>query len=703
MQAALNNLSEPPPPKVNPLKGVDLSAPAGGDVHVTGGTGNASTSRAVLVSGDGSKDREASSASGAPADGIIKVDFQGAEPTEDGSVRLNFDNAEIKTVAKAVLGDVLNLNYMIDPRVTGTISLASRKPIARRDLLALIESALRATNATLVQQGSVYRILPSTESTGLGHASVGEEAAPGYGLTVLPLENISAEAVTKILEGFGARQGAVKVDTAHNLLIVQGTSAERKSLVDDAVAFDVDWMRRQSAGMFPVSNAEPEEMIEELSKVVDTSNVKLQPIPRLNAILAVAPTMDAIRRVSSWIKRFDRTDKNETGVHVYQLRYGDARKITAIVSNMFGAGSSGGSSSSDTGTAQIAPGAGLISAGAPAAPTTPGLGATSGLGATPTQATSGSKHSANQPNNQLASGDLSGANAKIRINADVSTNSIVVYASAPDYKMVEHAIMQLDKQMTSVEIEATVAEVTLNNQLQYGVQALLSSTANGNTGSLSLLTAALPLQRAIPGANLVLGADTNPHLVINALRAMTDVNVLSSPSLVVVDGEPAVLQVGDEVPVQTSVASQVTAPGAPIVQSIDFRDTGIILRVTPHIRKNSVLVDIEQEISSVVDNTNSTSLTPTISQRKVKSTINVTSGQTVLLAGLISDEHDLGKNGLPFVYDVPILGDALSQATKTHKRTELIIFIKPQIIRGSVDAQKISEEMRGRMQDFGHW
>jgi general secretion pathway protein D len=253
-----------------------------------------------------------------------------------------------------------------------------------------------------------------------------------------------------------------------------------------------------------------------------------------------------------------------------------------------------------------------------------------------------------------------------------------------------------------VAIDATVAEITLKDELQYGVQFFLKSKFKGNEGSIGF-GASDVLSRVIPGGNLVLGSNQDPRVVINALRQITDVNVLSSPALVVLDNQQAMLQVGDEVPIATRSEVGVIVPNAPVVNNIEMRNTGVILKVTPRVNANGVVtLDIVQEISNVVKNSADTAtLTPTISQRKVQSSVAVASGQTVLLGGLISNRSEKNRSGLPILSELKFIGDIFSQNTGSSERTELIIFIRPQIIRDGIDAQLVAEELRSKLSIIG--
>jgi general secretion pathway protein D len=294
----------------------------------------------------------------------------------------------------------------------------------------------------------------------------------------------------------------------------------------------------------------------------------------------------------------------------------------------------------------------------------------------------------------------------VRIAADAVNNAVLIYANQENYRIVERTLQQLDRPQLQVAIDATIAEVTLNDNLSYGVQFFLNSSNVGlpantgsivNTASVAANDAGALLSQALPGFNFLAGTQARPQIILNALHAVTDVKVLSTPSLVVINNQFATLQVGDSIPVTTGSATVLNSNNT-LVNTIDYRNTGIILRVAPRVNANgNVLLDIEQEISSVADNANASSLTPTVSERKVKSSIAVASGQTVLLAGLISETQNRSRSGIPVLDQVPGLGELFSNHTGTGQRTELIIFIRPQIIRNGGDARRIAEELRAKM------
>jgi general secretion pathway protein D len=406
------------------------------------------------------------------------------------------------------------------------------------------------------------------------------------------------------------------------------------------------------------------------------------------------------------------------------MRYGDARQVAALLNDIFVSGSSG---AVDSPANQLAPGAGI------AASSSSRSNATSNPPIAAPNAAPGPQAAAGSPSNfetrfadasggRLGSGSfttgrggpLSGSGSgnsavpilpNVRIAADAVNNSLLIYANPENYRIIERTLQQIDRPQLQVAIDATVAEITLNDRLSYGVQFYLNSKDVGlkpDQGSVLNTAANVVLNRALPGFNFLVGAEAQPRVILDALRAVTDVKVLSTPSVVVVDNQFASLQVGDQVPITTQTAQVVNVANAPIVNNIDYRNTGVILRVAPRINANgNVLLDVEQEISAVANNAAAGTLTPTISQRKVRSSIAVASGQTVLLAGLISERHDRSRQGIPGLSDIPFLGDFLAQQSGTLSRTELIIFIRPQIIRNGVDAARVAEQLRYKMRGVG--
>jgi general secretion pathway protein D len=648
---------------------------------------------------------------------------------------LNFENTPVELVAKAVLGDILGVGYIIDPRVQGTISLSSGRPVSKSDAVFVLENALRLSGAALVRSNGGYRLVPQGDAVGAGELDAADRTEPGYGVSVVPLRYVSAQTLLKLVDSFGTKPGMVRADASRNVILIQGSGSERRNAIDLVVGFDADWMRGQSVGIFPIQNSSPEPIIAELEKIMDSgeggigqSVVKLQTIERMNAVLAVTKKPDLLHRIETWVRRLDNADTGRSGVYIYRLKYGEARAIARVLNDIFGGGGGSGSSL-DSAPSQIAPGSGILTSSSgtnrgSAGSTGHGLSAfttaSQRLAAAGDGESRGGQGAASQPGQfDMRGGGLfgpPGAGALgggapmvqgVRITADAANNTLYIYANQENYRIIERTLRQVDRPQLQVGIETTVAEVTLNDELSYGVQFFITSKNLGlpaNKGSAlnasdppSLASQALngAISRAFPGFNFLIGPELKPSMILDALHTITDTKILSNPSVVVLDNEVATLQVGDDVPVQTGSATVLTTNNT-VVNTIDYRSTGIILRVVPRINANgNVRLEIEQEISEAPQT--ATSLTPTFSQRRVRSVVVVASGQTVLLAGLVKEVRSGTRGGIPILDQIPGLGAAFSHNDQTGTRTELIIFIRPQIIRDGRDAQFLAEELRSKL------
>lgn len=651
--------------------------------------------------------------------------LQQAAFTKGEGVEMNFEGADVQTVAKTLLGDILQLNFVVDPRVQGNVTLASAGPISRKDVLPAFESVLKMQNAAIVRSGDLVKVVPMAEAGG-GAISVGT-GEPGYGVSLVPLRYTSASTVAKTAESFMTRPGAIRVVPSRNLLMVQGTTSERQAALDVVSTFDVEWLQNQSVGVYPLKSTSPETMIGELERVFETSDgglgqgvIRFQPISRMNAVMVVTKNPKLLAQTTQWVRRLDRSDATGTTLRTFKLKNGKATEVAKILNDIFGQRSGSG----DSATKQIAPGVDSAHARMDALDRGSSMSGPNASGGV-TNASTGSdsrnagtiaaafESFAGRKNSDAdASAGSSGAIPRgtfqnLRITADAANNSIVVYSNQEDYRVVERALRDIDRPLMQVAIDATVAEVTLTDELQFGVQAFLTSKDVGlgkNNGALSVLSAGQDaaqgalLQKVAPGLNLLLGSASQPRVILNALSNITDVKVLSSPSIVALDNQPALLQVGDEVPITTSSATVLANSATPIVNTISMRNTGVILKVLPHVHANgSVQLEVDQEISNIV-NADKETLTPTISQRRVHSTVSVNSGQTVLLAGLISERSQQTKSGIPGLREIKFLGDVFGNTSSTKTRSEIIIFIKTQVIRNGVDASAVTEEFRDRLQ-----
>ncbi len=658
-----------------------------------------------------------------------------------GAIELNFEDAGIPTVAKTILGDLLGLTYSVDPRVQGRMTLAAGRPMARAEALSLFETALRMNGAALLVHDGVYSVVPASEVRQPGsparYADIANAAgAVGSAFSLYAPRHGQATSLKTILEPLYPVQGMIQADAERNLLIVSGTGEERRAVIEAAQGFDQDFLAGQSVGVFPLSRATPAEVIDELSMIYAIkggadSNVRFLPVDRMRAVLVVARRAAVLEQAGAWIRRLDQGGDGERTINVHPLQHAKAADLARVLSRLFGggAGDSGSPLAPNVQGARLsvdmagaasggtAPGVASATPGTPATSFSSGSSGASVGGSTTGStgaASGGGLSSARTVRNSAAfgAGDSSGSefgatggggNAP-RIAAHTTSNSLVVYATPAEYRLIQAAIGKLDIVPQQVMIEATIAEVTLNDSLRYGVQYFLKGNGFANVKGSALgfdSNDKAGLQSLLPGFNAVLGSVTDPRVVISALDSITNVKVVSSPQVVVEDNQQALLKVGDKVPVITQQVVSTTTTNAPLVNAIEFRDTGVILSVTPRVNADgTVSIDVVQEVSAVSRSADTGTLTPTISQRRIESAISVRNGQTVALGGLISEDDQGGRSGVPLLSDVPVVGELFSYNDRSRKRTELIVFITPRIIRDSNDARRVTEELMGRLRSL---
>ncbi len=636
-------------------------------------------------------------------------------------VTLNFVNADAREVAKAVLGDLLGLNYVVDPRVQTTVTVQTSRPLDRAELLPTLEVIFRASALDLSEVQGIYRIQPIDGSRAGRSAETGAVAralGAGGGVHVMALRFASAAELQKLLEPVVPPGLVLRADTTRNQLVIAGPRDELPAIVDLADSFDVDWLAGTSYALYPLQSGVARSLATDLERIFGDVEqgpaagvVRFLPVERMNAILVISTSPDYLARAQQWIERLDRGgDEDTLGLHVYSVQNSRAADLAAVLAELFSPRdvravlpqTSPALVQSEMRTGEAAPSGG----GA----------ATAERGAEPRSSASSASASAQQ-NRQYAaqappsrgagppagSSPLLGFDAfgrggqrdqQVRIVADEKNNALVIYAKPRDYRMIEAAIRRLDVVPQQVMIEATIVEVTLNDNLRYGLQWFFR---NGNFDAILTQSATSAVSAINPGFNFTYSGGS-ARAILSALADVTDLNVVSSPQVLVLDHQTAVLQVGDQVPVPVQQAQSVTDPAAPLVNSIEYRDTGVILRVTPRVNATGqIILEIVQEVSDVVRTTTSDINAPTISQRRIASTVSVQNGDTIGLGGLIRDGTTRSRTGIPILSDIPVLGLLFSERRVEKARTELLVMLTPRAIRNPAEARDITEEMRQRL------
>ncbi|RLJ60743.1 general secretion pathway protein D [Litoreibacter meonggei] len=605
----------------------------------TGGGSKVDDLRAALTGGSGSSRRLGtdnflgdSTASGGGARNLVDV-------TSDGEITLNLINVPIEEAARAVLGDALGKNYSIKPGVTGSVTLQTTRPLSKKALLETFDTILELNGATM-QIGSDLITIVQAGNAPRRISKVGGPGGIGARVVAVPLEFIGTTEMIRLLEPIAGSSVELQPIPKRNILLVSGTRDEISAAIEAVNVFDVDVLKGKSVGLYRVKAAEPEAVVDELNLIFETGDggalqnvVNFIPSQRLNAVLVVTSRKSYLSEAEKWIRDLDKTAGGaKRRPVVYSLQNRSAVELAPILEGML---------------------------------------------------------------DQVAEAEEAPVQGIAKVVADGTKNAIVIWGNDTEQESFARLIHSLDTTPVQVLLEATIAEVSLNDDLDFGLRwffergefsGRFSDASNGSTGA------------NFPGLSFMFqGAST--AVTLNALSSITDVNVVSSPSLLVLDNQEALLQIGDEVPIATQQVVDTANANAPVVNTISFRDTGIILKVKPRVSSSGrVVLDIEQEVSSVSSTTTSGIDSPTISQRKITTTVAVDNGQTIALGGLIQESQNKTKSKVPLAGDIPLLGNLFKRKGDKVAKTELLVLITPRVIRNGSEAKSVTAELRGRIQ-----
>jgi general secretion pathway protein D len=651
--------------------------------------------------------RPSASYSAAPA---LSLPAQNTGQTQ-GDISLDFAGTDIRTVVDQILGSILQQNYTIDPGVTGTVTLRTTAPLSRDQLVPTLQTLLAQCSAVLVRSNGMYRVMPADAAAATANFTTDDALG---GAVLVPLHYVQAAPLAQTLQPFGTPGTRIIAATDENALIVEGDPANRTALVNLIQAFDVDQLSGQSYELFPVTSGDAKDFgaafAGALNKSTDPSvqgPVTVVPLERINAVLVIAKSQSLIfdaQRVYAVLSQVDRETLRSW--HVYYLHNGRSNdaayvlqqaftpdnvtaqptppatgQISTVLSSQSGVGGSGGAGGGGTGATGIS----STTGGATAAPAS-------------TDQSSSSTSGAAALLGPLSAGANGADTDQIRIIPDNANNSLLIYATEAEDERISAMLDKIDISPVEVRIDATIAEVDLTGALQYGTQFFFKS---GGINAVLTEGTSAALATNFPGFVLSgHGGDAAP-LAITLLQSVTKVNVLSSPELMVLDGQAASLQVGNLVPYLSQTSQSTLTSGAPVVNSIEYRETGVILQVTPHVGSDGlVTLDVAQEVSAVQNAVTTAGInSPTFSDRAVTSRVAIQDGQTVGLAGLISDSDSHQNQGIPYLKNVPLLGDLFSTQNNQRSRTELLVLITPHVIRTTTDAAAFTADLRAALPD----
>jgi general secretion pathway protein D len=628
---------------------------------------------------------------------------------QNGGVTLNLAGASVPEVAKTIFGDILKANYTVSDKAKASITLSTAHPVHKEDLLTILASVLRTEGIVIEEENGVYHIVPADGAAGAAPrwASKRGRSKVGTSVTAVPLRYVSAEEMERVLKAVAPQTSILHVDSARNLLLVSGSPNELESIKATVETFDVDWMRGMSFALLPVESADPETMARELDTVFanDTDSpgkgiIRFVPNNRLKSVLVISSRPEYLRRAANWLQRIDLAGQaTEKRVHVYHVQNRPAVELAALLRRVYSSQQSNravtvATQPEETTTVLSSSAGGADGEGAQGLPDSlviaqggipRGQGGDGGLPPV-VEASTGEQATEAGAGDEQTTG--------ISIVADDPNNALIITATPQEYKRMSRILSRIDIAASQVLLEATIAEVTLTDDLKFGLKWFFekgNSSATFTTNNLGDIVS------GFPGFSYFLNTP-NVQLALDALNSVTTVNLVSSPSLMVLDNKKAILQIGDEVPIATQQATSVLTPGAPVVNSISFRSTGVILGITPRVGDNGrVQLDIEQEVSDVKVTDTSNLDSPTISQRRVKTSVAVGDGESIVLAGLMRDRNEIQHNKVPLMGDIPVVGNLFKSKDDNITRTELFIAITPHVVKDPQQIRSIADEFRDRM------
>jgi len=646
------------------------------------------------------------------------------------AVTLSFENAPLSEVTHAVLSDVLGVDYLVDGPIPGDVTLRTRTPIERDQLLSVLESLLRANNVFLIRgKDNRYIVSSAKGATQLAPRVVSQdERVAGYSTMVIPLQFISAGGMAEILKPLADEKAFVRVDNGRNLLMLAGTQAQLAGWLDIIATFDVDMLEGMSVGLFPLQNSGVEELVEALNQLLDEASggagegslseiVRVLPFVRLNSVMVITPRAHYLDRMETWIERLDRAPENgaEKQLYVYPVQNTTASRLAVLLNSIYSASGQSGSGRSALDNQNVAPGLNRESVGGRGRTGSAGVG---GRGRSAGVGTGGAGASGNFGRGGGGSGTMVSAisvgeegddspAAEVRVVADEENNSLMIYSTGMQYKTIKAALAKLDIPPTQVLIEASIVEVTLSDQLQYGLEWTFHNQLGGSqysgTGVLSdgefdFGGGDGPLAQLANGfAYTVTGGSNDIVAVLKALASESLLNVLSTPSVMVLDNNVASISVGQQVPINTGTT---VTDGGNTINNISYRDTGVQLTVRPSVNAGGlVTLDVDQQITDVgeIDPATDNRL---FLDRTITSRVAVRSGESVVLGGLIRENASEAEDGVPWLYKAPLIGPLFGTTTQTRSRTELLVIITPKALYNDEELRQTSAEMRERIRDF---
>ncbi|MEM9099538.1 MAG: type II secretion system secretin GspD [Pseudomonadota bacterium] len=585
----------------------------------------------------------------------------------NGEFAVNLVNVPVLQAAEAVLGETLGLAFVVSPDAQGLITVLASRPIPSDALLDSFQAALEVNGLELVLTDGTYTVQRQPEE----FRRVRPIGRPGFGgrtVYAFPLQYISAAEMIRILEPLASPSARLVPLANRNIVLAAGSDDDIDAIVDAVDLFDVNTLAGKSLSLVTGLTVNPVTIVDELNIVFDTGEggalqqvLTFVPNQELGSILIISTQKSYVRDAEAWIRSYEASAGREVQTAiVYQLNNRTAVDLAPVLNRLL-----------SFGTLNFAGG---VAVDGPAGEDPAGF--------------------------VEVDGEIDRSEGTARIIPDDVSNSILAYATPAEHNELKNLIDRLDSVANQVLLEAIIADVQLTDELDFGVQWFLrDGNFAFNFSSGAAAATAASVTAGLPGFNAIFSAG-NASVALNALASITDLNVISAPSLLVLDNREAELNIGSQVPIATQSSTSTTDANAPVVNSITQLETGVILRIKPRVSDDGrVILDIYQEVSDAVTTTTSNIDSPTVNQSVVTTSVAVDHGQSVAIGGLIRTSVEERRSKVPFLGDIPLFGAAFRNTDDKDQRRELLIIITPTVIRDASEARRATDEYRSRLSD----
>ena len=619
------------------------------------------------------------------------------EPSKGSKFVLNFDNADLFEVIR-VMAEMIKMNYVIDPRVKGSVNIHTSGQISAEEVFPIFQSILKLNGATAVQKGPIYEIVPFGDAKKLYTAPLipkepgGRLEAEKYTIQIIALKFIPVSEVSKMIKPFLSDGADIVEHPPHNILIIGDTASNIRKSLDIIELFDIDIFAGTRLRLYPIVHADVNDIAKEMEKIFSSFEVSLKsargvgitftPITRINSLLVVSSIPNIFEKVEIWLKDLDKIPGAGAmvSVFVYYVQNGKAKDMADVLKQVY------------VSRGTVTPGTPAAAAGIPASqqrlvrptPTTPVI---PGQEAAP-----------------LPPGAV--PQREINIVVDETTNALIIRAYQRDYRAILEIIKKLDLYPKQALIEVLLAEVTLDDLNKYGLEfsTFQDSFMRGSTTynyAVGMGGVASPAAGAFAsGLRYTLSATDKLFAAIHASASQNRLKVISSPHVLASNNKEAKIQIGESRPILTNTYTT-TATGTPgvVEGTIEYKDVGIILTVTPRISDGGLVsLDLMIENSSVdITTLGNLSSVPFFKKKTAKTTLSIMEGQTIVIGGLIEEQKTQTSAGIPFLSRIPILGALFGYQTYEKIKTETLLLMTPHVIADLDQSIAITKEFREKV------